>query len=106
MTLTICPKCKGVHTETETIYDRDIEKLMNRLGQIKRQHKITIIGRHDGIINAITFKYEDLPEEEEEEITCPYGDVECHEDDFDSLCSGCLTEIGEEHEDAMRDTYD
>ena len=106
MTLTICPKCKGVHTETETLYDRDVDKLRQRLKAIKLNHKISHDNISIGEISAVTITYEDLPGQEEEEVECPYGDPECHRDDFDSICAECLAEIGEEHEDAMRDTYD
>lgn len=61
MGLTICPKCKGVHTEIETIFDRDIEKLNQRYNQIKKHHQLSQLSLTLGPINSITFKYEDLP---------------------------------------------
>ncbi len=62
MSLTICPKCKGVHTETETLLDRDFQKLKQRFDAIKKHHKLVQLSLTTGPINSITFKYEDLPE--------------------------------------------
>lgn len=44
--------------------------------------------------------------EEDENITCPYGEENCDEDDFESMCDGCKEDRGESYNEARMDTYD
>ena len=43
---------------------------------------------------------------EEEEITCPHGEENCEEDNFESMCDGCRQDRAEAHYEGMMDTYD
>ncbi len=51
-------------------------------------------------------KHSQKEEDEDENITCPYGYENCDEDDFESMCDGCKEDRGEAHNDALMDTYD
>ena len=40
------------------------------------------------------------------EVTCPYGEEFCDEDDFESLCDGCREDRAQVYSGGMMDTYD
>ena len=47
-----------------------------------------------------------MPYDEANQITCPYGDQNCVEDDFDSMCDECKSDRAQERAEGMMDTYD
>ncbi len=45
--------------------------------------------------------------DDEEEIACPYGDVDCvQDDDAELLCDECRRDKAEAHADGMSETFD
>lgn len=47
-----------------------------------------------------------MPYEEDKYIQCPYGEENCNEDDFESMCDGCKQDRAEKRGEEMQDTYD
>lgn len=45
-------------------------------------------------------------ENKNDETICQYGYETCNQDDFETMCDGCLADRSESWEDARMDTYD
>ncbi len=43
---------------------------------------------------------------DDNDTECPYGDDDCDQDDFESMCDECKRDRGEVHAEGMAETFD